>query len=192
MFHERLDELATSIKQCTFTSSEGDLNHVQALKKACDLLHKTRENGGIVYVIGNGGSAGIASHFHTDLVKTLKIPAQTLYDANLMTCLGNDLGYEHVFSSTLQLMLTPKDLLVAISSSGKSQNILNAATLAKSRKATLFTLSGFADNNPLRSLGDLNYYVNVSDYGLVETGHFFLLHTIVDTLNHHAKQNQIS
>lgn len=140
-------------------------------------------------MIGNGGSAGIASHFHTDLVKTLKIPAQTLYDANLMTCLGNDYGYEHIFSSSLQLVMRPQDLLVAISSSGKSPNILNAAKTAREKKAGLFTLSGFAEDNPLRQIGDLNYYINIADYGLVETGHFFLLHTIIDCLHHHAKQN---
>lgn len=180
MFLERLQDLNGHIQGCHYTTPEGAIDHRVALNKAVDLLHQTRDRGGIVYVVGNGGSAGIASHFHTDLVKALQIPSQTLYDPNLVTCLSNDYGYEHVFSSTLKLMLTARDMLVAISSSGQSANILNAVHIAKEKGASIFTLSGFKNDNPLRSMGHLNCYLNCSEYGLVEMGHFFLLHTIID------------
>jgi D-sedoheptulose 7-phosphate isomerase len=135
---------------------------------------------GIVYVIGNGGSAGIASHFANDLLKALHIPSQTLYDSNLMTCLSNDLGYEHVFSFPLEKLLKPNDLLVVISSSGKSPNILNATRVAIQRNVPLITLSGFLASNPLRSQGSLNFWIDRSDYGLVESAHFVILHSLID------------
>ena len=147
------------------------------------MIAMTRFQNGIVYVIGNGGSAGIASHFSTDLIKSLGIPSQTLYDSNLMTCLSNDTGYENVFSYPLEKVLKPHDLLVAISSSGKSPNIVKGAEAALARNTPLFTLSGFSEQNPLRKLGQLNFWVDRCDYGLVETAHFFLLHTIIDLWN---------
>jgi D-sedoheptulose 7-phosphate isomerase len=107
-----------------------------------------------------------------------------------MTCLGNDYGYEQVFSYPLEKLLKPQDLLVAISSSGKSPNIIKAVETALSVQVSVVTLSGFSSQNPLRSLGDLNFWVNRTDYGLVETSHFFLLHAIVDLWLKHSAPDQ--
>ena len=145
------------------------------------LLKNVREKKGKVVIIGNGGSAGIASHFCCDLIRTLGISSQTLFDSNVMTCMGNDFGYENIFANPLKVLLKDNDLLVAISSSGNSENILNACRVALEKSASIFTLSGFSKDNSLRALGDLNFWVPSSDYGLVEMAHFFLLHTIVDT-----------
>lgn len=182
MFSNRFQDLSSAVASCSYTTKEGHVEEEEALQLAFKLLAQTRLQNGIVYVIGNGGSAGIASHFSNDLMKALHIPSQTLYDSNLMTCLSNDLGYENIFSYPLEKLLKPADLVVAISSSGKSSNILQAAQVAISRKAPLFTLSGFLAENPLRKMGDLNFWIGRSDYGLVETAHFFLLHTIIDLL----------
>ena len=183
MFDARLKELAACVSACNYTSLTSILTANQALKSAHEYILKTRQNSGIVYVVGNGGSAGIASHFSNDLMKALQVPSQTFYDSNLLTCLANDIGYQNVFSYPLEQMLKPQDLLVTISSSGKSANILNAATTARTRGATLMTLSGFNATNPLRSMGELNFWIDRKDYGLVETAHFFLLHTIIDSWN---------
>lgn len=183
MFSKRFQDLKESLDSCQYSTDEHSVHEQEALQLAFKMIALTRFQHGIVYVIGNGGSAGIASHFSTDLIKSLQIPSQTFYDSNLMTCLGNDYGYEKVFSYPLEKLLKPYDLVVAISSSGKSPNIVQAAEAARSRKASLFTLSGFSDQNPLRKLGHLNYWVDRSDYGLVETTHFFLLHTIIDLWN---------
>jgi D-sedoheptulose 7-phosphate isomerase len=180
MFTNRFVELTGALTSCMYTAQSGPISEEQALKMALDMIFETRSQNGIVYVIGNGGSAGIASHFSNDLMKALQIPSLTLYDSNLMTCLSNDIGYENIFSYPLEKLLKPNDLLVAISSSGKSPNILKAVEVAISRKAQLMTLSGFLENNPLRVLGRLNFWIDRSDYGLVETAHFFLLHTIID------------
>jgi|SRR3989344_4560707 len=180
MFLERFQELSGALTTCQVTTPDAAILDTEAMRVFHELLRKTADQQGITYVIGNGGSAGIASHFSVDLIKSLSIPSQTLYDSNIMTCLSNDIGYENVFSFPLERLLRTHDLLVAISSSGKSVNILKAAQVAKMRQAPLVTLSGFQPNNPLRTLGTLNFWIDRCDYGLVETAHFFLLHTIID------------
>jgi len=177
MFQSRLEALNRSLDECVVTDASGALTLDQGLSRTAKLIHTSS---GIVYVIGNGGSAGIASHFSNDLMKALHVPSQTLYDSNLMTCLSNDIGYEHIFRYPLSKLLKPNDLLVAISSSGKSANILNATHIAAERNVPVITLSGFLPDNPLRTSGALNFWVGKSDYGLVESAHFFLLHTLVD------------
>lgn len=196
MFSKRFSELQNVVSQCEYTSPDHTLSEAQALQLFHAFLMQTQEKDGTVFVIGNGGSAGIASHFAIDLLNALKIPAQTLYDSNVMTCISNDYGYEQIFSRPLDLLLKPNDLLVCISSSGNSQNILNGAAIARTKDIPIITLSGFEPHNPLRSQGDLNLYLPVIDYGLVEMGHFFLLHTIIDSWNFklstHEKPSQLS
>lgn len=191
MFQKRFEDLSKCMRDCEYSSLSGDITAEQALVSAHDLIRQVKREEGIVYVIGNGGSAGIASHFSTDLMKSMQVPSQTLFDSNLMTCLSNDLGYENVFSLQLQRFLKPHDLLVAISSSGKSPSILNAVDVARTRRTPIITLSGFAAINPLRTLGNLNFWIGRNDYGLVETAHFFLLHTIADSWNQEAEYAQI-
>ena len=184
MIFKRLQELYHVVEKCDYTKSKAKnnklLDPMEGINLFGQLLQKTEKKQGKVFVIGNGGSAGIASHFATDLLKGLNIPALTLVDSNIMTCLANDYGYEYVFSVPLKRLMKKEDVLVVISSSGQSQNILNAAEVALEKKASLITLTGFQAENPLRNMGDLNIWLNVKDYGLVETGHFFILHTIVD------------
>lgn len=183
MFSKRFNELHQVVSKCEFTSPDRPLTEEQGLQLFHAFLLQTQEKDGTVFVIGNGGSAGIASHFAIDLLNAIKVPAQTLYDTNTMTCISNDYGYEEVFSRPLDLLLKPNDLLVCISSSGNSQNILNGAAIAKGKDVPIITLSGFEPHNPLRSQGDLNLYLPIIDYGLVEMGHFFLLHTVIDSWN---------
>lgn len=178
MFIERMEELQACVKSCSYTDQEEIIREEEALSRAQKLVQK-----GNVFVVGNGGSAGIASHFCTDLLKTLGLPASTLTDSNSLTCFGNDHGYENVFSSPLQVRMTADDLLVAISSSGQSENILNACRVAQEKGGRIMTLSGFSSENPLRQMGQLNFWIDAKDYGLVETAHFFLLHTIIDSLS---------
>ena len=130
--------------------------------------------------VGNGGSAAIASHMATDYSKNGGIRALSFNDGSMLTCLGNDYGFEHVFAKQIEFYATRGDLVVAISSSGKSPNILNAVNAARTIGCTILTLSGFAPDNPLRSLGDVNLYLKSDLYGFVEIGHLALCHAIVD------------
>ncbi len=135
-----------------------------------------------VYVVGNGGSASVASHMAIDLLNMSKIKAHTLFDHSTLTCVSNDYGYENVFSKPLDTLLNEDDFLLAISSSGKSSNILNAVNVAQVKGAYVLTLSGFSSDNPLNKLGTQNIWLDSCDYGVVEIGHAFILHNIADRL----------
>jgi len=177
----RLAQFGAIISACAISDKKGnDLGIEGGISAASKILADVRRNNGAVYVIGNGGSAGIASHVITDFVNVAKLRAYTLHDSSLLTCMANDYGYENAFARLLKQMAKPGDALVAISSSGKSANIRNAAAQVSASGGSVITLSGFARDNPLRALGDVNIWLDSSDYGFVEIGHQFVLHNIAD------------
>jgi D-sedoheptulose 7-phosphate isomerase len=141
-----------------------------------------RASGGRLYLVGNGGSAGVASHAVTDFLNVAKLRATTLHEPSLLTCMSNDFGYEVAFARILATLASPSDLLVAISSSGQSANIRNAAAEMRKLGGKTVTLSGFKRDNPLRALGDVNIWLDSADYGMVEIGHQFVLHNIADRI----------
>ena len=158
-----------------------DLN--DGLEAITSKLQLLRDNSSHVYIIGNGGSSSIASHMMIDLLNMAKIKSHTINDPSSLTCLSNDYGYENVFSKSLDIHLSPKDVLIAISSSGESLNIINAMEIAKSKENVFtITLTGFEHDNHLRKMGDINLWLNSKDYGIVENAHAFLLHYITDKL----------
>jgi D-sedoheptulose 7-phosphate isomerase len=141
-----------------------------------------RAAGGRLYLVGNGGSAGVASHAVTDFLNVAKLRATTLHEPSLLTCMANDFGYEVAFARVLATLASAGDVLVAISSSGQSANIRNAAAEMRKLGGKVVTLSGFKRDNPLRALGDVNLWLDSSDYGMVEIGHQFLLHNVADRI----------
>lgn len=150
-------------------------------ERALELLASCGDAGGAVLWVGNGGSAALASHFAVDVFNA-GVRSTAFNDAALLTCMGNDCGYEQVFARPVALFASPGDVLVAISSSGRSPNILAAARAARERGCAVVTLSGFGEDNPLRALGDWNFYVPSSAYGPVETVHAIICHALVDAL----------
>jgi D-sedoheptulose 7-phosphate isomerase len=181
-FHEYAATLAKAIAATEVTDASGRAIAVDgALSQAHATLRGIAGTHNKVMFIGNGGSAGIAGHLAIDFAKNGGVRSVTFNDASSLTCLGNDLGYDQVFSKQVEMQGLPGDILIAISSSGASKNILNAATAAKKLNCKIITLSGFTAENPLRRLGDLNFFVPSGVYGFVETGHQAILHAILDT-----------
>lgn len=154
----------------------------QGVESACRLIKSIADGNKKVLFIGNGGSAAIASHMAVDFWKNGGIKALAFNDSSLLTCLSNDYGYEHVFEKPIGMFAETGDLLFAISSSGCSKNILNSVKAAKEKKCGIMTLSGFKSDNPLRSTGNINYYVDSREYGSVEVVHQFICHFILDML----------
>ena len=136
--------------------------------------------GGKLIFIGNGASATISSHIAVDFWKNGNIRAVSFNDSSLLTCISNDYGYEHVFEKPIEMFAEPNDILVAISSSGRSENILRSISAAEQKGLKIITLSGFDKANPLRKLGDVNFYVPIAQYGYVETVHAAICHCLVD------------
>lgn len=147
--------------------------YIRCIKSAC-------QRSGKLMFIGNGGSAGIASHLAIDYSKNGHVPAITFTDASALTCLSNDYGYEHAFAKQIEFHGRKEDVLIAISSSGRSSNILNAVKSARQIGCKIITFSGFQEKNPLRQLGDINFYVASSEYGFVEVAHVGLGHAALD------------
>ena len=156
---------------------------LDGFKKAIELAKGVRSCAGRVFFIGNGGSAAIASHMAIDWMNKAEIPAMAFNDSAALTCLSNDYGFESVFSRPMIMHdFGSDDLLFAISSSGKSRNILKAVERADEATGKVITLTGFDPDNPLRKLGNVNFYVPSHNYGVVETVHLGILHTLLEAL----------
>ncbi len=141
-----------------------------------------RKAGKTVYLIGNGASASMASHVAADLAKNAHVHTEVFSDLSLITAIANDLGYEEVFAEPLRRRMNHGDMLVAISSSGQSPNILRAVREAKDRGGIVITLSAMRYDNTLRSTGTLNFYVPAETYGMAETCHAAILHYWIDLM----------
>ena len=158
--------------------SDGFLKTINIIIEQC-----LKEKNKLIF-IGNGGSAAIASHQAVDFFTNLNIKTITFNDPFLLTCISNDFGYENVFSRPMAIQAGKGDILAAISSSGKSKNILNATQIAKEKGCHIITMSGFNPDNPLRKEGDVNFYVASDSYRFVEATHSiywdFILELLID------------
>ena len=147
-----------------------------------------------IYLIGNGASASMSSHFAADINKNVDIHTQVFTDLALITALANDISYAEVFAQPLNKRAKPGDMLVTISSSGRSPNILRAIEVAKEMGLYVVTVSAMKEDNPSRQLGHLNFFIPASTYGLAETAHAAILHYWTDLLvdnNDQFKKNRL-
>jgi D-sedoheptulose 7-phosphate isomerase len=168
------------VKAAVTSGSGAPMEMAEAVNMIIAMARRAHAAGNKLIFVGNGGSSSIASHMATDYSKNGDVRAMTLNDSSMLTCLGNDLGYERVFSKQIELYARPDDLVIAISSSGRSANILNAVQAARAAKCAIVTFSGFTADNPLRRLGDINFYIDADRYGFVEIGHLTICHAILD------------
>ena len=159
-----------------------DQTDIAALEKISKILISTNKKRKKIKIIGNGGSAAIASHVSVDLTKNAGIKSINFNESDLITCLSNDFGYQKVFSKSLEFYADRGDVVIIISSSGRSKNILEAAHFCKNHKIKLFTLTGFSKSNPLRKVGNINLWVNSKAYNIVENIHQIWLLSIVDNI----------
>lgn len=148
-----------------------------------EIFVKANEKGNKIIIVGNGGSAAIASHVSVDLTKNAGIRSINLNEPDLITCFSNDYGYEHWVQKAVEFYGDKDDIFVGISSSGTSRNILNGCLEAKKRQfSKVITLSGFESDNPLRGMGDINLWINSKAYNFVENIHQIWLLAVVDMI----------
>lgn len=151
------------------------------VKFATKIILKKNKNNKII-IAGNGASATISSHIAVDFTKSAKIRAVNFNEAGLLTCFANDYGYENWLKKALKFYSVPGDVLILISSSGNSKNIINAAKTVKKLKLKLITLSGFSENNKLQNKGLVNFYVNSNNYNIIESIHLIILLQIIENI----------
>jgi D-sedoheptulose 7-phosphate isomerase len=155
---------------------------VERLEIASSQIMECGKRGNKVIIVGNGGSAAIASHFSVDLTKNASIRAINFNESDLITCFANDFGYEYWVLEAIKAYADKGDLVILISSSGKSMNMVNAAQFCVGGKHQLITFSGMDDGNPLMraNCGGINFWVNSTAYNYIENVHQIQLLSIVD------------
>ena len=151
------------------------------------LLKKIKKNKKKVVFAGNGGSAAMASHVSVDFSKVCKIRSINFNEADLITCYSNDYGYQNWIIEALKSYADKGDLVVLISSSGRSPNIVNAAKYCNRNKIKLVTFTGFKKDNPLKKLGRLNFWANSNEYNIIEMTHHIWILMAVDFLSYNKK-----
>ena len=140
-----------------------------------------------IIIAGNGGSAALASHVSVDFTKTAGIRSTTFSDADLITCFANDFGYEQWLAAAIEYYAHPGDAIILVSSSGTSPNMIEAAKTSLAMELDLITFSGFSSDNPLRTYGHANAWVDSKEYNIVEMTHHIWLLAIMD--NHITLQS---
>ena len=161
------------------SNSISSINY-ELLIEVAERIQSVNLNKGKIILIGNGGSAAIVSHLTIDLTKAANIRSINFNEGSFLTCFSNDYGYEFWAEKALEFFADKDDLVVLISSSGQSKNIINAALKAKEMSLGIITLSGFSKDNPLRSMGDINLWVDSKHYNTVENVHQAWLLSVVD------------
>ncbi len=178
-----ISNLENCLKSLSARDKAGDeTDSDSAFAQWKDRTVQVRENRRTAYLIGNGASASMASHFAADLAKNGRIRTEIFTDLSLITAVANDVDYESVFSEPLRWRMTEGDMLVAVSSSGNSPNVLAGCETAMSVGGFVVTLSAMKPDNALRSLGNLNFYVPAETYGAAETCHAAVLHYWMDKM----------
>ena len=176
-----IDVAVNGLRQAVVTDGTGKQMCVDdALEAWTERAKRTEDASGLTFFCGNGASATMAEHMSHDWFQNAQMNTQTCSETAHLTAIANDLSYEDVFAFRIGRILSDKDILVTISSSGNSPNIVKALKTAREKGAYCITLSGMKEDNKSRQLGDLNFYVPLPTYGLVESAHAVLLHAALD------------
>ena len=180
-FESYVKQICDDILKFEATDSKGkqvDIN--EALEQWVARAKSTRDENGLIFWCGNGASCAMAEHMSHDWFQNAKVNTQTCSETSHITAISNDMSFENVFSYRIRRILSEKDILVTISSSGNSPNIIEAINAAHEKGSFVITLSGKNSDNKSRRLGDLNFWVPLPTYGLVESAHAVFLHIAID------------
>lgn len=176
-----INELNRLLNELSVRNGAGhELNKDSGFVQWRDRTLQIRSEKMAVYFVGNGASAAMASHFSADLSKNAHIRTQVFTDLSLITACANDVCYKEVYALPLSWSMKKGDMLIAISSSGNSPNIVQAIEMAKYLGGMVVTLSAMGEDNVIRGIGDLNFYIPAKTYGMAETCHAAILHFWMD------------
>ena len=180
--NDYFDLIRSGLKKMIVTDKEGNLlSHEAAFDIWADRVRKVQtETKGLIFFCGNGASASMAEHMSHDWFQNAVVNTTTCAEVSHITAISNDIDYAHVFSYRIGRILSEKDMLVGISSSGNSPNIVNAIEAARKNGAFTISVSGKKEDNKIRHMGDLNFYVPLETYGEVESAHAVVLHAALD------------
>lgn len=171
------DAIATGLRHLIVSDAAGTvMSSQEGFARWVAMTHDVRQRDGQLFIVGNGGSAAMASHMVTDAIALAHLRANALNDPTMITAAGNDLSFEQTFALQLEHLARPGDLVIAISQSGNSPNIVRAVEASRGRGIPTVTLSARSPDNRCRSAGDLNFFVPLTRYGLAQSAHQIVLH----------------
>ena len=154
----------------------------EKLHQTKTIIENIRRQGATVFFVGNGAASAIASHAATDFLKQANTKTRVISDAPLLSAYANDYGYEEVLYGPFKQLASKQDLLVCISVSGESPNLIKVSQFAKENGNRIITFTGKNPNNSVRKLGDINLWVDSAAYNIVEGIHMLWLTAIVDLM----------
>lgn len=172
--HEGLDQLVATDKTGNVLAAD------VAMEQWIDICEEKRKEHGIFFFCGNGASATMAEHMSHDCFQNADFLTETVSETSHLTAISNDVSYEDVFAYRINKMLKETDMLITVSSSGNSPNVVKAIETARKLGVFIVTISGKGEDNKSRHMGDLNFWVPLETYGMVESAHAVLLHTWLD------------
>lgn len=181
-FNEYVNDINEAFSKTIVTTSNGEELEISDglklwAKKAKDIKNNTK---GLMFFCGNGASATMAEHMSHDWFQNGLVNTYTVSETSHLTAISNDVSYEDVFAYRINRICSERDMLVTISSSGNSPNVVKAITTAKEKGTYVVTVSGKSPDNKSRVNGDLNFYVPLQTYGMVESAHAVLIHAALD------------
>lgn len=183
LVQDYLDKIKDLLDHIAITDGKSErYEYSDGIDKIVEILKICKIQKGCLYICGNGGSAGIAQHMTADFLKNGGIRTYNMYGQSTITCISNDLTYEYVFCKQLEMLAECNDILIAISSSGESENIIRAIQEMRKVKGKVITFTGFLEENRIKRMGDINIYVPAERYGMVESIHNLILQQMVDEI----------
>lgn len=181
MLSEYITEINDYLRDASFTAADGEpLSQMRGMETLLEHTRQVSNRDGMLFFAGNGASATMSEHMSHDFFQNGAIRTATCSETAHLTAISNDLSFEDVFAYRINRIMGERDLLVAVSSSGNSPNIVKAIHAARERGSKIVTFTGLAPDNRARHLGDLNVYVPAKTYGTVESAHAVLLHCWLD------------
>ena len=160
----------------------------KGILKLLNQINVVKKKKSKVMIFGNGAGASIASHFANDLTNASRIKAMSYDNTAQITCLSNDYQFKHWIKKTIEFYANKNDLVILLSASGNSQNMINAARFCKTKKINYFSITGFKKNNKLNKNSTNKIWINSMVYNFVEMGQLFILLTVVDFFSKNRKK----
>ncbi len=171
------DAIATGLRNLIVSDAAGaDIPAQEGFARWVAMTHAMQQRDGQLFIVGNGGSAAMASHMVTDAIALAHLRANALNDPTMLTAAANDRSFEETFALQLEHMARPGDLVIAISQSGNSANIVRAVDASRAVGIPTVTLTARQPDNRCRAAGDLNFFVPLTRYGLAQSAHQIVLH----------------
>jgi len=180
-WNQNIETLNKYLSSISFRNIQGrELGVDEGFAELLNQTKKVRNENNTLYLVGNGASASMASHMAADFAKNGRIKTQVFTDLSLITAIANDISFNEIFAEPIRFQMVENDMLVAISSSGNSKNVIRACEECRKKNGKIITLSAMKRDNALQSLGDINIYIPAQTYGWAESGHAAILHYWMD------------